>query len=214
MKWCWSIFLSFLLASAIALEIDSTFLARFLKFSDSKRTVLINQGLEAGLKEGDHAKISLPGGMVARAVVVKLAPTRSVWSVYRFVNQDKLVPQTVATFKITSAIKLTSDESKHLGAFAETIEKQNQEREREQLERDKKALLTDEEQRLEGKRESLRQSIGLAEKKGSLSLVREFSSLEDESLAPPRNPQIDWSGLDGGKDDRYFESQVDYSALK
>ena len=204
----------FLLAPAIALEIDSTFLARFLKFSNSKRTVLINQGQEAGLEVGNHAKISLPGGMAARAVVVKLAPTRSVWSVYRFVDKDKLVPQTVATFKITSAVKLTSDESKHLGAFAETIEKQNQEREREQLERDKKALLTDKERRLEREQESLRAGLALVETKGNVSVVREFSSLEEENLVPPKNPHIDWSGLDGGKDDQFFDGQADYSALK
>ncbi len=206
--------LSLVSAPILALDIDSTFLARFLGFSNSKRTALINQGTEIGLKTGDHAKISLPGGMVARAMLVKLAPNRSVWSIYRFVDKGKLVLQGVATFKISSAVKLTTDESKHLGVFAETIKKQNEKLESEQLKQYQKTLLGAKELRLQQNQERLGQQLARAEVRGRLPVSQEFASLEDEVLPPSPDRDIDWSGLDGQKDDHYFDGQLDYSLLK
>ncbi|PJB53469.1 MAG: hypothetical protein CO099_06920, partial [Bdellovibrio sp. CG_4_9_14_3_um_filter_39_7] len=66
------------LSQAQAMDIDSKFVGRVLGVSDSKKTVLMNKGHESGLKEGDHAIMSLASGAVARGLVAKLSPSRSV----------------------------------------------------------------------------------------------------------------------------------------
>lgn len=110
------IFLCFFMIStgAIALEIDEKLTMRIVKTSQSRKTILINRGIEDGLVKGDHAKFFLTVGVVARGVVVKLAPTRSVWSVYRLVNADYIKDNQVMKLKITAPVKITKDESKAL----------------------------------------------------------------------------------------------------
>lgn len=97
-----------------ALEVDEKLTTRFLKVSRSKKTVLLNRGLEDGLVVGDHAKFFLTTGVIARGVVVKASPTRSIWSVYRIISDDKVFPDKVVNIKITKPLNLTQDPSKSL----------------------------------------------------------------------------------------------------
>jgi hypothetical protein len=100
--------------SANALEVDEKLTVRIIKTSESRRTVMINRGTEDGLVEGDHAKFIVTAGVVARGVLIKLSPGRSVWSIYRLVNADFIVDDSVMSIKITPPVKLTSDQSKAL----------------------------------------------------------------------------------------------------
>lgn len=100
--------------NAFALEVDEKLTLRILKVSESGKTILINRGTEDGLVKGDHAKLFMTIGVVARAVMVKGSPTRSVWSVYRIVNADEIKQDKVLKLKITPAVKITKDESKTL----------------------------------------------------------------------------------------------------
>src|SRR6476469_843304 len=93
--------------SAFSLEVAEKLTVRILKTSESRKTVMLNRGTEDGLVEGDHARFLVTAGIVARAVCVKVAPTRSVWSIYRLVNADFLVNDSVMTIKITPPVKIT-----------------------------------------------------------------------------------------------------------
>jgi len=109
------IFLILLLPSlAWALEVDEKLTVRVIKTSESKKTVMINRGIEDGLVEGDHAKFIVTAGIVARAVCVRVSPTRSVWSIYRLVNTDFIVNDSVMSIKISPPVKITKDESQSL----------------------------------------------------------------------------------------------------
>lgn len=98
--------------NAFALEVDEKLTLRVLKISSSGKTVLINRGIEDGLVQGDHAKFFLSIGVVARGVLVKASPTRSVWSLYRLVNADPIKEDSVMRLKITPPVKITEDETK------------------------------------------------------------------------------------------------------
>ena len=112
---------------AFALEVDSKFVGRILGNSDTKRTLLVNRGDETGVKVGDHAKISLPtSGMLARAICVRTSPSRSVWSIYRFFDLEKINKGSVYTFKVAKSVKLTNDESKNLGGLARKARKKHE----------------------------------------------------------------------------------------
>ena len=102
----------FLASGAWALDIDEKLTLRLLKLSGSKKTVLINRGIEDGLAVGDHAKFYLTTGMVARGVVVKVSPARSVWSIYRAIDPTALVQNKVLNLKIATPVKITPDPSK------------------------------------------------------------------------------------------------------
>lgn len=95
-----------------ALGIDEKLTTRIVKVSNSKKTILINRGLEDGLVVGDHAKFFLTTGVIARGVLVKSSPSRSIWSLYRVVSGDKLRQEMVLNIKISSPLKITQDESK------------------------------------------------------------------------------------------------------
>ncbi len=103
-----------LLSNASALEIDEKLTLRILKTSNTKKTVLINRGLEDGLVVGDHAKFFLTTGVIARGVVVKASPTRSIWSFYRIIDADSVINDKVMNLKISTPLKLTEDPSKAL----------------------------------------------------------------------------------------------------
>lgn len=100
--------------SAFALEVDEKLTVRILKTSETRKTLMVNRGTEDGIVEGDHAKFIVTAGIVARAVVIKVSPTRSVWSVYRLVNADYIVNDSVMTIKISPPVKITKDESQTL----------------------------------------------------------------------------------------------------
>jgi len=111
------LFLSFILifaTSAFALEIDEKLTTRILSVSSTKKTVLLNRGLEDGLVVGDHAKFFLTTGVIARGVVSKASPTRSIWSIYRLIKADSVNVDKVVNIKISSPLKLTEDASKSL----------------------------------------------------------------------------------------------------
>jgi hypothetical protein len=97
-----------------ALEVDEKLTVRIVKTSESKKTVMLNRGTEDGLVEGDHAKLIVTAGIVARAVCVKVSPTRSIWSIYRLVNADFILNDSVMSIKITPAVKITKDETQAL----------------------------------------------------------------------------------------------------
>lgn len=99
---------------AFSLEVDEKLTVRVLKTSESRKTVMINRGTEDGLVEGDHARFLVTAGIVARGICIKVAPTRSVWSIYRLVNADFIVNDAVMTIKITPPVKITKDESQAL----------------------------------------------------------------------------------------------------
>lgn len=97
-----------------SLEMDEKLTMRILDVSKTKKTVLVNRGLEDGLVVGDHAKFFQTVGVIARGVVVKCSPSRSVWSVYRVVKEEEIVKDRVMNMKISSPVKLTQDSSKML----------------------------------------------------------------------------------------------------
>jgi len=99
---------------ALALEIDEKLTVRIIGVSESRKTLLINRGIEDGLAVGDHAKFFVSVGVVSRGVVVKASPTRSVWALYRLVNKDFIREEQVLKLKITPAVRITKDESKML----------------------------------------------------------------------------------------------------
>ena len=101
-------------ADVSALEIDEKLTLRFLKISTSKKTILINRGGEDGLVVGDHAKFFITAGVIARGVVEKVSPSRSVWSLYRVVDPNEIVQDKVLNLKIASPVKITDDPSKSL----------------------------------------------------------------------------------------------------
>lgn len=98
--------------SVNALEIDEKLTTRFLKVSRSKKTVLINRGLEDGLMVGDQAKFFLTSGVIARGEVVKASPTRSIWSIFLIVDGSGIHPDKVVNIKITAPLEVSADPSK------------------------------------------------------------------------------------------------------
>ncbi|MBC7538345.1 MAG: hypothetical protein H7281_05965 [Bacteriovorax sp.] len=109
------VILTFLsLNSVHALEIDEKLTLRFLKVSNSKKTVLINRGAEDGLAVGDHAKFFITSGVIARGVVEKVSPSRSIWSLYRVVEPAEVTDGKVLNLKIASPVKITDDPSKSM----------------------------------------------------------------------------------------------------
>ena len=115
-------FLILLPAVSFALEIDEKLTIRIIKISESKKTVLVNRGAEDGLVVGDQAKFIDQSGVVARGVVEKISPTRSVWSLYSVINPSEMVPEKVLNIKITDPLKLTGDETKELSEKDMTVE--------------------------------------------------------------------------------------------
>lgn len=104
--------------SVQALEIDEKLTFRVLKVSDTGSTILINRGIEDGIAVGDHSKWFITTGVVARGVVVKAAPTRSVWSLYKKIDKEYIKNDMVLNMKITPPVKLSTDPSK---VFADSV---------------------------------------------------------------------------------------------
>ncbi len=106
-------YLLFLIGLPVSsLEIDEKLTLRILNISSTKKTLLSNRGLEDGLVVGDHAKFFLTTGVIARGVVVKASPSRSIWSIYRLVDGDAIEKDKVVKIKISSPVKITVDPSK------------------------------------------------------------------------------------------------------
>jgi len=107
-------FITVLSFNLYALEIDEVLSVRLLKVSSSKKTVLINRGIEDGLVEGDHAKFFVTEGVIARGIAVKLTPSRSIWSIYRLVNPNYIATESLMKIKITEAVQISNDQSKQI----------------------------------------------------------------------------------------------------
>jgi len=97
-----------------ALEIDEKLTMRILNISSSRKTVLVNRGMEDGLAVGDHAKFYLTTGIVARGIIQKVSPSRSIWSLYRVIDGEQLSLDKVMNLKIAQPVKLTDDRTKML----------------------------------------------------------------------------------------------------
>lgn len=110
---CFS-FILLIVGKSFALEVDEKLTFRILSTSSSKKTVLMNRGLEDGLAVGDHAKFFLTTGVIARAVIVKASPSRSIWSIYRLIDEAQIVPDKVLNLKIATPVKVTEDSTKSL----------------------------------------------------------------------------------------------------
>ncbi len=102
----------------MALEVGEKLTSRVLKTSDTKKTVLINRGIEDGLEKGNQAMFYLSKGVVARGVLRKVSPTRSVWSIYRISDSSELRADNVLKLKVIPSAPLTSDETR--GVVAES----------------------------------------------------------------------------------------------
>lgn len=103
------------------LEVDEKLPVRIINVSDSLKTILINRGVEDGLLENDHAKFYLTTGVVARGVLVKVSPSRSVWSLYRVSKSDEIAAEKMMNLKITAAVKLTNDPTKMLRKYDDPL---------------------------------------------------------------------------------------------
>ncbi len=193
-------FLGLATLTRAAVPIDSKFIGRILGASDSKKTILVNRGSEHGLAKMQHAKISIPSGVVARAVVVKISPSRSVWSVYRILKKDKIAPQLVATFKISSPVTLTTDESKNLGKLGPKITKK-----RETIPKEPK---------FEKKQRRIKNQIKMSEQTVSHLDNIDYTNLNEPIKGRQElDVDVDWSALNGKKDTVKFDATLDYGGL-
>ena len=104
--------LSFISFNLFALDVDEKLTLRILRTSKSKKTVMVNRGVEDGITQGDQAKFFLTSGVIARGVVIKVSPTRSVWSLFRVVDADLVKTDSVMNLKITEPVKITADETR------------------------------------------------------------------------------------------------------
>lgn len=111
--------------TSFSLEIDEKLTLKILSISSTQKTILINRGLEDGLFIGDHAKFFVTTGMIARGVVIKAAPTRSVWSIYRFIDKKGISVGNVMNLKISTAVKITEDESRKIVYQRNQIKKES-----------------------------------------------------------------------------------------
>jgi hypothetical protein len=195
--------LAFFTLSSFALEVDKRFVARVMAVSDSKKTLLIDKGHEVGLREGDHAKLSLPSGMVARGIIVKISPSRSVWSIYRFTRKEKIQKDVVFTFKISPAVRLSTDETRALGILGKRMNKKSE-----------KIDFTVEGEKFKKEQKKLKNDFIRKDKIISQYDTVDYSSLDESPKKNPRDPDVDWNGVDGKNDLVDFDSGLDYSNLK
>jgi len=110
------LFITLIALHAVALEIDEKLTCRVLRLSSTKKTMLINRGMEDGLVVGDHAKFFITTGVVARGVVLKASPSRTIWAIYRMINPKEINVDSVVNLKIAAPVKLTNDSSLAFGA--------------------------------------------------------------------------------------------------
>ncbi|MGZ3788519.1 MAG: hypothetical protein ACXVLQ_08360 [Bacteriovorax sp.] len=145
------VLITFIASQALfALEIDERLTLRFLKVSNSKKTVLINRGAEDGLAIGDHAKFFITSGVVARGVVEKVSPSRSIWSLYRVIDPAEITDGKVLNLKIASPVKITADPSKSLKEEAPAGSEKMNMSEGEKAEKGAPALNEEDQKELEG----------------------------------------------------------------
>ena len=177
--------------NTFSLEIDKKLLFSIINFSKSKRTLLINKGLENGLKKGDQAKFFLNSeSLVARATLIKASPTRSLWSVFKYRNKNIVKKGKVLNLIITKKVPLTNDVTKKIfksGTFSG---------------KEDKILVS--------KRKNKRTSFSrfLAQKpKGDFSAINDMER-------PKRKKSVDYSNLVEKKKMSRFSIKTNYDNLK
>ena len=183
-----------------ALENDKRMIVRILGVSSTKKTILINRGREEGVKMGDHGKLSTPkDGYFARGVVSRVSPTRSVWSIYRILNDKPLIENAVITVKAASEVKLTKDESKAIGLLASSYKKASRE--------DPTAM-----DKVEGNQ--LKNHFVVKRTAGTNFAQKgiNYDSL-NTSGDDGKSHSIDWRGVDGELDQLKSYEDMDFSSL-
>ncbi len=206
-----------LVSISLALEIDSRITAKIIQISDSKRTIMIDQGMEEGLKEGDHARLSLPTGIVGRAVMMKGAPTRSVWSIYDLNSPEQIEKEKILTFKIIYPAKLKNDSpvEELIGSNTETENNKNladdtdtslqSPKQRESISKHQK----DDMRKTPLTPTALDKELSYVDSRGI-----DYSALNDGPYKTEPASKIDYSSLNENLNDPYSAAKTDYSNLK
>lgn len=188
-KFCLVISLLIFPTLGFSLSPDQTLRASILSISSSKRTILLNKGSEEGLEVGNHAKFYIESeNLMARAIIRKISPSRSLWSVYRLLETGQLEKYRVINLTITTPLPLTDDNSKSLlGEKSKPIEI----------------------------REVIPKSIGKDSYKTNRALPyiptdTNYSNLSAENREN-KDPNVDFSELDEEK--KLVQGRFDYSSL-
>ena len=184
---------AFLLTFSIASwsQSEIRLVGRILSVSDSKKTVLFNRGSEDGLKLDDHAKLSLPEGILARGLLVRVSPGRSVWSLYKFYKKEKVMENVIVTLKTTPPLKLTQDASKNLDLLAPD---------------------------LRSRQEQASKKLNVIKMKKDKKIITQFDKvdyrvLDDAGKTRKLDPAVDWSNLRNLQKPREHDPKVDFSNL-
>ena len=114
MKYRW-LFILILLTStgALGFTINHQISVTILDVSSSRKTILINKGADNKLINDTYVKIyDVHKGLVGYAVSVRISPNRSVWSVYKIVQQHYLFNSKKVTFQVINKVALTNDGTK------------------------------------------------------------------------------------------------------
>lgn len=211
--WICLLFVLSVFSNAFALEVDEKLTFRILSSSSSKKTILINRGLEDGLAVGDHAKFFLTTGVIARAVIIKASPSRSIWSIYRLIDESQIQLDKVLNLKIASPVKVTEDSTKSLQeeSVPSGVDKLNVPAEEQEADREKKNpnLNKGEKEDLDAmEEETEKKELPKAKKGASVVLPRTHQDLEhdlDEERTFSKNMEI-WGTLGHGK---FFTTTVE-----
>lgn len=190
----WPIFLIFILLSqkTFGLGIERELIFQILSTSSSKRTALFNKGEEDGLKVGDQAKLyNKKGQPFAYAVVRKVSPGRSLWSVFKILTTVPMHKGNVAKLKIIPPVKLSEDSSK-LILGEPTVSSGKLEK-------------------IPVVKEKSKSKITKSRYLQNIPSNKNYSSLND-LLPEKRDPNIDWSRLD--LDDFGYSSKLKIKKTK
>ena len=183
------IVLLFLLPLVAYGEQEIRLVGRILNVSSSKKTILINKGKEDGLELDKHAKISIPEKILARAVLVRISPGRSVWSIYKFYQKEKIMESIIVTVKTTPPLKLTPDPTKNLDILApESVSKKEKNESKLKVFEKKKKVIN------------------------QFDKV-DYSALDDPGKPKKLDPAVDWSKLQNLQKLKRHDPQVDFSNL-
>ncbi len=109
-----AIFLILPTISLYALTPEDVLTIRVLNVSKSRKTILINRGIEDGIMEGDHGKFYRTTGVFARGIAVNVSPSRSIWSLYRVVDKAEMGVDAVMNLKSDVVPKITDDPTRSL----------------------------------------------------------------------------------------------------
>ncbi|MGK0366949.1 MAG: hypothetical protein ACI9QD_000080 [Thermoproteota archaeon] len=75
--------------SAFAMMQNDRFKARILKVNE-ENVLILDRGVEDGVEQGDHSKITNINGFMARAICLRTGMITSHWKIYRVVYPEKI----------------------------------------------------------------------------------------------------------------------------